>query len=65
MLTDLHHLWRSLRRSRASTVAAILTLSLTLGTGTFVLDNTPTVSTISVPADGSAWRTATLTAFSG
>lgn len=36
MLTDLRHLWRSLRRSRASAAAAALTLSLTLGAGTSI-----------------------------
>jgi hypothetical protein len=33
MLVDLRHLWRNLRRSPASSGAAILTLSLTLGVG--------------------------------
>jgi len=33
MLIDLRHLWRNLRRSRASAGAAVLTLSLTLGAG--------------------------------
>jgi putative ABC transport system permease protein len=33
MLADLRHLSRSLRRSLATAAAAILTLSLTLGTG--------------------------------
>src|SRR3982074_1261134 len=33
MLVDLLHLYRGLRRSPASAVAAILTLSLTLGAG--------------------------------
>src|ERR671919_1531537 len=33
MLIDLRHLLRNLRRSRTSAVAAVLTLSLTLGAG--------------------------------
>src|SRR5262245_54568755 len=33
MLIDLRHLWRNLRRSRASAAAAVLTLALTLGAG--------------------------------
>jgi hypothetical protein len=33
MLLDLHHLFRSLRRSPASAGAAIVTLALTLGAG--------------------------------
>jgi hypothetical protein len=33
MLVDLRHLSRNLRRSPASAVAAVLTLSLTLGAG--------------------------------
>jgi predicted permease len=33
VLVDLLHLWRSLRRSPASAIAAVLTLSLTLGAG--------------------------------
>src|SRR5688572_22489406 len=33
MSADTRHLWRNLRRSPASAVAAVLTLSLTLGAG--------------------------------
>src|SRR5262245_3878703 len=33
MFIDLRHLWRNLRRSRASAAAAVLTLALTLGAG--------------------------------
>ena len=37
MLVDLRHLLRSLRRSPASAVAAVVTLSLTLGAGASIL----------------------------
>jgi predicted permease len=37
MLIDLRHLWRNLRRSRASAAAAVLTLTLTLGAGASIL----------------------------
>ncbi len=54
MVVDLLHLWRNLRRSPASALAAILTLSLTLGVGGAIFAVVDAVVLTPLPFDSPA-----------